>query len=111
MQIILAFVLTIYINFALVAIGYVFGCIPKEFMGILDRRLFKIKSRLLPTWTHVLDRVVSVFSDQQIITAIDVQGVAYFKHCTVSVYHFHVVVYLTWILSGTHLVALTVLRS
>lgn len=60
---IFAFVLTPYITFSLVIIGYGFGCIPNESLGTLDRRVFKIKSRTSPVWTYVLEKVVLVFSD------------------------------------------------
>ncbi len=46
--VILAFVLTAYITFSLVIVGYGFGCIPDESLGTLDRRLFQIMSRTSP---------------------------------------------------------------
>ena len=52
-----------------------------------------------------------MFSDQQIVTGIAILAAGYAKHCTISVYHFQVVVYLAWMSSGTHLVTLTVLRK
>ena len=108
--VILAFVLTAYITFSLVVIGYGFGCIPDESLGTLDRRLFKIKSRTSPVWTYVLEKVVLMLSDQQIITGIAILAAGYVKRCSISVYHYQVVVYLSWMSSSTHLVTLTVLR-
>ena len=52
-----------------------------------------------------------MFSDQQIITGIAILAAGYSKRCTISVYHYHVVVYLAWMSSSTHLVTLTVLRN
>ena len=77
----------------------------------MDRRTFKIKSRTSPVWSHVLEKVVLMFSDQQVITGIAILAAGYFKRCTISVYHYQVVVYLAWMSSSTHLVTLTVLRG
>ena len=110
-QIILAFVLTAYITFIIVLIGYFLGCVPEDSLGIVDHRVIRIKKRVSPAWTHVLERVILMFSDQQILTGIAILATGFIKYCTISVYHYQIVLYLAWMSSGTHLVTLTVLRN
>lgn len=84
---------------------------PNESLGDVDRRVFKIRPQPSPVWTRVWEKVILTFSDQQIITGIAILTAGYFKHCTISVYHYQVVLYLAWMSSCTHLTTLTALRQ
>ena len=58
-----------------------------------------------PTCLHI------VTSDQQILTGVSILTAGYAKRCSISVYHWQVVVYLAWMSSSTHLITLSVLRD
>lgn len=103
--------ITAYITFLVVLIGYCTGCVPAECLNIVDYRVLRVRSQTSPVWTRVLERVVLMFSDQQIVTGIAILVAGYSEHCTISVYHYQIVVYLAWLSSGTHLVTVTVLRK
>lgn len=109
--VILAFLISAYTTWTVVAIGYVCGYVDKSLLGNVDRRLIRIKPRQSDRWRTLLVKIVIMLSDQQIVTGISVLTATYAKRCTINVYHWQVVVYLAWMSSGTHLITLSVLRE
>lgn len=51
-----------------------------------------------------------MFANQQIVTGIAVLTAGLSKISDISLYHFHLVVYLTWMSSNVHLTSLTILQ-
>ncbi len=127
---ILAFVISAYVTWAMVTVGYCCGWIDERLLGNVDRRLFKIKARPSTFWNPLLERVVLILrfvlfapksttfptvaeiacSDQQIVTGITILIAGYAKRSSITVYHWQTVTYLAWMSSGTHLITLSVLR-
>ena len=63
-------------------------------------------------WKNAIDSSVLMFSDQQLITGIGILVSGYTQiTCSLSTYHWQVVVYLAWFSSLTHLTTLTALRA
>lgn len=57
-----------------------------------------------------LETFILTLSDQQILTGLAIFTIAYIQHCTISTYHFIIVVSLGWFSSTTHLSTLGVLK-
>ena len=59
---------------------------------------------------EVLERFVLALSDQQIITGLALSSLGFAKHCSLSTYHFLMIVSLVWFSSTTHLSTLSLLQ-
>lgn len=57
-QVILAFLITAYVTWATVAIGYCCGWIDENLLGEFDRRILRVKARPSDLWSPLLVKVV-----------------------------------------------------
>jgi hypothetical protein len=87
-------------------------------LNILDRHFLQwvwARSQSAPRisshWTRVLQKVILHFSDSHIVTGLAILTAGFIQSCRLSIYHFHIVIYLGWMASSTHLTTLTMLRS
>jgi hypothetical protein len=65
-----------------------------------------------PKWTAAIESAVLMYSDQQLVTGIGILVSGYSQiTCSLSTYHWQVIVYLAWFSSLTHLTTLTALRA
>jgi hypothetical protein len=63
-------------------------------------------------WSDAIETAVLMFSDQQLVTGIGILVSGYTQlSCSLSTYHWQIVVYLAWFSSLTHLTTLTALRE
>ena len=91
-------------------VAYIFGYLPPSLLGTADRVVFKRTGTRTQTWWHkAIDKTVLGYADQQIIYGCSILIVGFTQFGTISVYHYHVVIYLAWMSSNTHLSALTLL--
>ena len=112
---------TAYIILGVVIIHYLFDYEHTE--NPVDRviidgaaKLWKclISDRAKPSqnWSTAIESAVLMFSDQQLVTGIGILVSGYTQlPCSLSAYHWQVVVYLAWFSSLTHLTTLTALRA
>lgn len=63
-----------------------------------DQRLF---------WQPILRKIVITLSDQQFLTGLAILSAGLWEHCSISVYHFNLILDLGLFSSATHLVAIT----
>jgi hypothetical protein len=63
------------------------------------------------TRAYALTRFVLALSDQQLVTGLAVLITGYYRHCTISGYHFNLVANLAWFSSTCHLSTLAVLHD
>lgn len=93
-------------------VAYICGWLPDSLLGAADREVFKrtgtpkIKQ---PRWQKAIDKAVLGYADQQIIYGCSILIAGFIQWRTISVYHYHVVIYLAWMSSNTHLSAVTLL--
>lgn len=110
----MAFLLSAYISWSWVLFAYCRGLIPEELLTTADKLFYKAKSNpsaISEDWRKAFQKGVMIFSDQQIVTGIAILIAGFANIRTISVYHYHVVVYLAWMSSNVHLTTLTVLRD
>lgn len=111
--VILAFLISAYMTFAAVLLAYVTGMVESELLGVVDRRLFRIKSRIHhhPRIQTSIRKFVLSLSDQQIVTGIAIMaaGLRGLAKGTISTYHYQIVLYLAWLSSSVHLSAISLL--
>lgn len=67
--------------------------------------------RSVAFWSRVLSKNLLAFSDTQLLTGLAIQFTAMIKHCTMSVYHFRIVVDLAFLTTVTHLLTVVALRN
>jgi hypothetical protein len=111
--VILAFLISAYMTFAAVLLAYITGMVENELLGLVDRRLFRIKSRIqhYPRIQTALRKFVLSLSDQQIVTGIAIMaaGLRGLAKGNISTYHYQIVLYLAWLSSSVHLSAISLL--
>jgi hypothetical protein len=119
--VLIAFLVTSYLALVLAWVNFLFG--PGEGLqenepSILDRHFLawiwkwaKSAPKLPSAWASVLRKSILHLSDSQIVTGISILTAGYIQSGRLSVYHFHVVVYLGWLASSTHMTTLAVLRA
>src|SRR5450756_522457 len=62
-------------------------------------------------WINAIEDAILMFSDQQLVTGIGILVSGYTQlHCSLSIYHWQIIVYLAWFSSLTHMTTLTALR-
>lgn len=62
-------------------------------------------------WAQVLSKNLLALSDTQLLTGLAIQFTAMIKHCSMSVYHFRIVVDLAFLTTVTHLLTVVALRD
>ena len=111
--VILAFLISAYMTFAAVLLAYITGMVENQLLGVVDRRLFRVKSRIQrhPRIQTALRKFVLSLSDQQIVTGIAIMaaGLRGLAKDTISTYHYQIVLYLAWLSSSVHLSAISLL--
>ena len=116
-KVLIGFLATAYLTFAIVGIYYIIGYVPEDFLNSIDRGIIdtvwrKARSKPAKTWEPTLRTAILMFSDQQLVTGIALLISAYAQlRCGLSVYHWQMIVYLSWFSSLTHLTTLTFLRQ
>ncbi|KAB8596105.1 hypothetical protein FH972_025814 [Carpinus fangiana] len=108
--VIASFLTSAYASFVLVLFAYVRGLVPGRLLTIADRSFYRVKPRDSPAWTEAVELVVLVISDQQIVTGVAMLLTGFVKLRTITIYHWHIVVYAAWVSSNVHLTTLTILR-
>ena len=63
------------------------------------------------TWRPILERLVLSLSDQQLLTSIAILTAGLLRICSISVYHFQMILDLAWYSSNVHLTSLNVLQD
>ncbi|WPH05124.1 Hypothetical protein R9X50_00802600 [Acrodontium crateriforme] len=112
--VILAFIISAYITFAVVLGAYVFGMVEGEMLNMVDTHIFRVRP-FKGKHPHIhagIRKAVLSLSDQQIVTGIAIMGAGFqgLRTGSISTYHFQIVLYLAWMSSSVHLSALTLLR-
>ena len=92
--------------------AYVGRLLPSELLGRADIILLGRSERkdFHPWWRKGISRAVMGYADQQIVTAIAVLTAGFVRMRSLSIYHLHVVIYLAWMSSNTHLTAVSLLQ-
>lgn len=87
-------------------------------LSVLDRhflvwvwRSAEDRPRLSPAWAATLQKAILIASDTHIVTGIAIMIAGFIQSHDLTVYHFHIVVFLAWQASSTHLTTLTILRK
>lgn len=120
-RVLLAFVMTAYTTLAIAWISYIFraGNFSLETeLSVLDRHFLqwvwyfsKTPPTLSPTWTRTLQRTILLLSDSHIATGLAILTAGFIQSRRLTIYHFHIVVYLAWLASSTHMTTITILRT
>lgn len=93
-------------------VAYICGWLPFALLGSADKEVFKrkgIRTGARLWWQKAIDKAVLGYADQQIIYGFAILLAGFIQWRTISVYHYHVVIYLAWMSSNTHLSAVTLL--
>ena len=109
-----AFLITAYAVFVWMLVAYICGWLPYSLLGTADRKVFKrtgTRTITQPWWQKAIDKAVLGYADQQIIYGFAILIAGFIQWGSISVYHYHVVIYLAWMSSNTHLSAVTLLPS
>ena len=121
-KVLLAFMITAYINFLVAWTGYLFQERKDQAGAMMDVHvldehfldwIWSWRSRppiLSDTSKYVIERIILILSDQFLVTGIVVLATGYIKSCNLSIYHFEIVAWLGWLASNGHQITLTSLR-
>ena len=135
-KVLIAFAATSVIAFIVITVAYLLNIIPKKCdldttlkedqpVGLLndfDEAFIRCCS---PFWRwrkgrsrrasriefKALQRFVLTLSDQQLVTGLAIFSIGYYRHCTISTYHFFIIVALGWFSHTTHLSSLIILQD
>ena len=118
MQVVIAFVSTSLVNLIIGILGHTLTILRGYDDNAIDGWIFR-KLRLIRVlqmkdeskdfWRAVFEKIALLLSDYQLLFGIAILVAGLWKHCSISVYHFSLVVDLAWF-SNTHLTSLSVLR-
>lgn len=112
--VILAFLISAYVSFAVVLGAYTFGMVEPELLAPADVRIMRVRSRIHdhPRLHHLMQHAILVLSDQQIVTGVAIMAAGFvgLRSGETNVYHYQIVLYLAWLASSVPLSALTFLR-
>jgi hypothetical protein len=118
-QVIIGFMASAYLTLVMVIVYYFFD--RNKTSSRVDRVVIEGFSNLWPIskcpkpprkWSDAIETAVLMFSDQQLVTGIGILVSGYTQlSCSLSTYHWQIVVYLAWFSSLTHLTTLTALRE
>lgn len=90
--------------------GYEDNALDVWILGRLQRfATFRPSGQRTAFWQPVVERLILTLSDQQLLVGIAILTAGFLKHCSISVYHFAIVVDLGWFSSNTHMTTLFVL--
>ena len=79
------------------------------FRNLQKLRFLRISSERKNFWRPIIERLVLLLSDYQLLFGVAILIAGFWKHCSISVYHFSIVVDLAWF-SNTHMTSLSVLK-
>ncbi|KAG6985311.1 hypothetical protein G7Y79_00116g101810 [Physcia stellaris] len=79
------------------------------FRNLEKLRFLRISPERKNFWRPIIERLVLLLSDYQLLFGVAILIAGYWKHCSISVYHFSIVVDLAWF-SNTHMTSLSVLK-
>ena len=71
--------------------------------------LLRITKERKDFWRPIIERLILLLSDYQLLFGVAILIAGFWKHCSISVYHFSLVVDLAWF-SNTHMTSLSVLK-
>ena len=121
---IIAFLVTAAVTFCTVIFAYFTDSIPQSALNIVDdwfidrfclflrlKRREHIPKDVKYGWRRVMEKFTLALSDQQLVTGLAVLIAGFYKRCTMSAYHFGIVISLAWLSSTVHLSTLVVLRD
>jgi hypothetical protein len=94
--------------------AYVGGFPPVQHLRRVDRLTLRANSRHEKSrWQKVLESVMLSLSDQQLVTGLAILIAGYYEmvHNNLSVYHWNIVIYLSWMSSAVHIASLTFLSD
>ena len=92
-------------------LAYLCRWLPLDLLGRADEIVFKRRAdRRSPWWKRASDQAILAFADQQIVTGIAILAAGFSRLQNLSVYHLHVIIYLAWMSSNTHLTAVSLLQ-
>ncbi|KAL8789549.1 MAG: hypothetical protein Q9195_006776 [Heterodermia aff. obscurata] len=115
--IIIAFVSTSLANLFIVFVAHLLTILRGYDNNSIDGWVFhhlqktsriRISSERKQFWRPIIERLVLLLSDYQLLFGIAILIAGFWKHCSISVYHFSIVVDLAWF-SNTHMTSLSVL--
>ncbi|KAI9683775.1 MAG: hypothetical protein M1822_005965 [Bathelium mastoideum] len=121
--VLIAFALTSIVTFLAIIVGYLFNAVRDDggdgLLNCLDYWVVESLLRCKRLNGHAnqrkrrdaLERFVLALSDQQIVTGLAISMIGYIQHCSLSSYHFFVIVALVWFSSTTHLSTLALLQQ
>ncbi len=93
-------------------LAYACRWLPSDLLGRADEFVFKRGAdRRTPRWKRATDQAVLAYADQQIVTGIAILAAGFSRMQSLSVYHLHVIIYLAWMSSNTHLTAVSLLQA
>lgn len=87
-----------------------------DITNVIDRWAAAKSQRLMPFhitsdrrnfWQPILQKFVITLSDQQFLTGLAILSAGLWEHCSISVYHFTLVLDMGWFSSTTHLVVIS----
>ncbi|KAL8636081.1 MAG: hypothetical protein Q9228_006484 [Teloschistes exilis] len=116
--VLLAFVTNSAVTISIAWVSFLFGIIRGYeenaldvwILGRLQRfATFRPSGQRTAFWQPVVERLILTLSDQQLLVGIAILTAGFLKHCSISVYHFAIVVDLGWFSSNTHMTTLFVL--
>ncbi|KAI4206916.1 MAG: hypothetical protein LQ346_000858 [Caloplaca aetnensis] len=116
--VVVAFVSSSLFNLAIGFLAHTFGILRGYDDNAIDGWIFRklqsvrwlqIKNEHKGFWRAVTEKIVLVLSDYQLLFGIAILVAGLWKHCSISAYHFSLVVDLAWF-SNTHLTSLSILR-
>lgn len=116
--VIIAFVSTSLVNLFIAFIGHTFSILRGYENNAIDARIFRVLQKVWLLrinqerkvfWRPVIERLILLLSDYQLLFGVAILIAGFWKHCSISVYHFSLVVDLAWF-SNTHMTSLSVLK-
>ncbi|KAI4202519.1 MAG: hypothetical protein LQ350_002462 [Teloschistes chrysophthalmus] len=117
-QVVTAIVSTSLVNLIIGVLGHTFsvlrgyddnaidGWMFQKFQSV---RILRIQKKHKDFWRPIFEKVVLLLSDYQLLFGLAILIAGLWKHCSISSYHFALVVDLAWF-ANTHLTSLSVLR-
>ena len=105
-------------NLTIGVLGHTFNVLRGYEENAIDGWIFKklqsisilrIPTRRKEFWRPVFEKVVLLLSDYQLLFGIAILIAGLWKHCSISAYHFSLVIDLAWF-ANTHLTSLSILR-
>ncbi|KAL8760376.1 MAG: hypothetical protein Q9184_003368 [Pyrenodesmia sp. 2 TL-2023] len=116
--VVVAFVSSSLVNLTIGFLAHTFGILRGYDDNAIDGwafrklgsvRLLQISNEQKGFWRAVSEKIVLLLSDYQLLFGIAILIAGLWKHCSISAYHFSLVVDLAWF-SNTHLTSLSILR-